>query len=66
MLWGISEMVNGRAYKSSPMCWAPLDTYFWGFLELYEQNKATLKAKMCFEKMLLGISEMVNVRAFKP
>ena len=28
--------------------------------------KATLLAKMCFEKMLQGISEMVNARACKP
>ena len=28
MLWGISEMVNARAFKPFPLVSAPLKTYF--------------------------------------
>ena len=28
MLWGISEMVNARAFKPLPLCSAPLKTYW--------------------------------------
>ena len=28
MLWGISEMVNARAFKPLPLCSAPLKTYY--------------------------------------
>ena len=114
MLWGISEMVNARAFKPLPLCSAPLQILlavicgalgtqeshlskqicllrkccrvsqkWWMlelanlchcvqypshllvgiFLELSEWQKATLSAKMCFEKMLQGISGMVNARA---
>ena len=34
MLWGISEMVNARAFKILPLCSAPLKTYLLGFLDL--------------------------------
>ena len=44
----------------------PWKYYKQWFVELSEWKKATLSAKMCFEKMLWGISEIVNARACKP
>ena len=52
MLLGLSEMVSARACKPLPLCSATLKTYYEGFLELLEWNKATFEAKMCLEKML--------------
>ena len=67
MLWGISEMVNARAFKSLPLCSAALKTVLVGISGvLRNEKKATFSAEMCFEKMLWGISEMVNGRALTP
>ena len=38
MLWGISEMVNGRALKPLPLCSAPLKTIVWNWSSRNERK----------------------------
>ena len=47
MLWGISEMVNARAFKPFPLGSAPLKTYF-GRVFSSSRNKLMLLPKQKF------------------
>ena len=53
---GITDMVNAGAFKPLPLCSAPLKTYLFGFLELYEQIKPLSKLKHVFRKCS-GVSQ---------
>ena len=69
MLWGVSELVNARAFKPMLLCSACHENLLVrNFWSSKNRMKATLpkEKKMCFEKMLWGTSEMVNARTVNP
>ena len=65
MQWSISEMVNAGVFTPLPLCSAPQQTYFQGFLELTECKSTIFKLKHVLGKCS-RVSQIGDAGAFKP
>ena len=62
----LSNMVIARAYKTLPLCSAPLKNLLVGITGTLEMKESHFLSKIYFQKMQWSNSETVNARAFKP
>ena len=66
MLWGISEMVNARAFKPYPLGSAPLKNLLVGISGALWTKDSYFLSWNVICKNAIGFYKMVNARAFKP
>ena len=52
MQWTLSERVNARAYKTLPLCSAPLKNLVVGITGALEMKETHFLSKIYFQKML--------------
>ena len=54
MLWGISEMVNARAFKSLPLCSAPYENLLVGISGALGTKETHFLSKNMFSENAVG------------
>ena len=65
MLWGISEMMNARAFKPFPLCSAPLKTYWYRFSERLGTTEGHFLTKNVFWETAVGYLRNSECYSFK-